>query len=51
MLSADELCVLAAWDDAQLSQEETEGHVASLNNIIQWMTRPENWDQPVGEVL
>ncbi|KAE9377406.1 acetyl-CoA synthetase-like protein [Stipitochalara longipes BDJ] len=51
MTGPDELCVLATWDDAQLSQEETEGHVATLNKIIQWMIEPENWEKSVGEVF
>ncbi|KUJ19720.1 AMP-binding enzyme family protein-like protein [Mollisia scopiformis] len=51
MLSADELCVLATWDDAQLSLEEAEGHVASLNKIIQWITQPDHLFRPVGELL
>jgi hypothetical protein len=51
MLSADELCLLATWDDAQLSVEETEGHLASLNKIIQWMTQPESWEKLVGQIL
>ncbi|CZR69382.1 related to long-chain-fatty-acid-CoA ligase [Phialocephala subalpina] len=51
MLSADELCVLATWDDAQLSLAEAEGHVESLNKIIQWITTPENWVKPVGKLL
>lgn len=50
MRGADELCVLATWDDAQLSMEETEGHVVSLNKIIQWMTEPDSWAKPVGEI-
>ena len=51
MTGPDELCVLATWDDAQLSTEETEGHVASLNTIIQWMIEPESWGKPVGDIL
>jgi hypothetical protein len=51
MLSADELCLLATWDDAQLSVEETERHLASLKKIIQWMIQPENWEKPVGQIL
>ena len=51
MLSAEELCVLASWDDAQLSLEEVEGYVDNLNKIIQWITQPENSVKPVGQVM
>jgi hypothetical protein len=51
MTGPDELCVFVVWDDAQLSQEETEGHVASLNKIIQWMIEPESWGKQIGEIL
>jgi hypothetical protein len=51
MLGADELCVLASWDDAQLSLKEAEGYVASLVKIIEWITQPENWSKPVGQLF
>jgi hypothetical protein len=51
MTSPDELCVLVSWDDAQLSKEETEGHIASLNRIIQWMIEPESWTKPISDIL
>lgn len=51
MLSAEELCVLASWDDAQLSLVEVEAHVDSLNKIVQWITQPENWMKPVGQIM
>jgi hypothetical protein len=51
MTGAEELCILASWDDAQLSLEEVEGHVESLNKIVQWIIEPDNWSKPVGEIL
>ena len=51
MLSAEELCVLATWDDAQLNLEEVEGHVESLTKIIQWITQPKSWVKPIGDTL
>jgi len=51
MTGPDELCVLVTWDDAQLSQEETESHLASLNKIILWIIEPENWNTAVGEIV
>lgn len=51
MVGTDELCFHAMWDDAQMSSNEAEGHVASLIKIIEWMTRAENWTAPVAELL
>jgi hypothetical protein len=51
MLSTEELCVLATWDDAQLSLEEVEGHIDSLTKIIQWITQPDSWVKPIGDIL
>jgi hypothetical protein len=51
MTGPEELCVLATWDDAQMSTEETEGHVTSLNMIIQLMIEPESWGRSVGDIL
>jgi hypothetical protein len=51
MVNSDELCVLATWNNAQLGLEEVEGYVRSLNRIIEWITAPENWVEPVGIML
>ena len=51
MMNSEELCILATWDDAQLGAEEVEGHVSSLNEILRWITDPQNWDEPIGTPL
>lgn len=51
MLGPDELAIQAIWDDAQLTLKEAEAHVDSLIKIIEWMTQPENWTAPVGQLL
>jgi hypothetical protein len=52
MTGAEEVCILASWDDAQLSLEEVEEHVESLNRIVQWIIEPDHWTLPVvGAIL
>lgn len=51
MTGAEEVCILASWDDAQLGLEEVEGYVDGLMNIIQWIIEPDNWTKPVGAFI
>jgi hypothetical protein len=51
MMNSEELCVLAMWDDAQMGLEEVKGHVNSLNEIVRWITEPQNWEEPIGTFL
>ena len=51
MLSRDELCVVATWDDAQMSFENAQKCVESLMELIIVMTTPDRWAEAVGKVL
>jgi uncharacterized protein involved in tolerance to divalent cations len=51
MMNSEELCILATWNNTQLGLEEVEKHVHSLNNIIEWITAPDNWVEPIEKIL
>jgi len=51
MLSPDEVCITAGWDDAQLGLEDMQSNIASFCNIVKRITEPENWNKTVGQLL
>ena len=51
MLSSEDLCVAATYDEMQLSAQEVDSHVQSLLGIISKLTEEGNWDLTVGEIL
>ena len=44
MITQDELCVIASWDDLGLGKEEVDGYVEKLLSIVVKITEPGNWD-------
>ena len=46
MLNTNELCVIASWDDLGLSPEAASSYVEKLLDIVERISKPENWDVP-----
>jgi hypothetical protein len=49
MLNDEDLCIVLAYDEMQLSLREADSHVDSLLDIVSWLSEPGNWDISVGE--
>lgn len=47
MSNMERFCCVVSWDDAQLDAEDINSYASKLLELIGWITRFENWNNPV----